>query len=53
VFNTFFGVSWLGLTWLYPAEVTNLRTRIQANALATLVSGMPRASLTGAHTFFR
>ncbi|PWO01221.1 hypothetical protein FA09DRAFT_347673 [Tilletiopsis washingtonensis] len=38
LFNTFFGVSWLGLTWLYPAEVTNLRTRIQANALATLMN---------------
>lgn len=26
---------WLGMTWLYPAEITNLRIRIQANALAT------------------
>lgn len=23
------------MTWLYPAEITNLRTRIQANALST------------------
>lgn len=35
VFNTFFALGWLGMTWLYPAEVTNLRIRIQANALST------------------
>ncbi|KAM3551865.1 hypothetical protein MY1884_007502 [Beauveria asiatica] len=35
VFNTFFAVGWLGMTWLYPAEITNLRIRIQANALST------------------
>lgn len=34
-FNTFFAIGWLGMTWLYPAEVTSLRIRIQANALAT------------------
>jgi len=34
-FNTFFAIGWLGMTWLYPAEVTNLRIRIQANALST------------------
>lgn len=36
VFNTFFAVGWLGMTWLYPAEVTGLRIRIRANALATI-----------------
>jgi sugar porter (SP) family MFS transporter len=35
VFNSFFAIGWLGMTWLYPAEVTNLRIRIQANALST------------------
>ncbi|KAF2718202.1 general substrate transporter [Polychaeton citri CBS 116435] len=35
VFNSFFAIGWLGMTWLYPAEITNLRTRIQANALST------------------
>lgn len=35
VFNTFFALGWLGMTWLYPAEVTGLRIRIQANALST------------------
>ncbi|OAA53333.1 General substrate transporter [Cordyceps fumosorosea ARSEF 2679] len=35
VFNTFFAIGWLGMTWLYPAEMTNLRIRIQANALST------------------
>lgn len=34
-FNTFFALGWLGMTWLYPAEVTNLAIRIQANALST------------------
>jgi hypothetical protein len=35
VFNTFFAIGWLGMTWLSPAEITSLRIRIQANALAT------------------
>ncbi|KAI5458084.1 sugar transporter family protein [Mariannaea sp. PMI_226] len=35
VFNTFFAVGWLGMTWLYPAEITPLRIRAPANALAT------------------
>ncbi|KAJ8116045.1 hypothetical protein OPT61_g2450 [Boeremia exigua] len=34
-FNTFFAIGWLGMAWLYPAEITNLRIRIQANALST------------------
>ncbi|KAI7571240.1 hypothetical protein KC343_g1539 [Hortaea werneckii] len=34
-FNTCFAIGWLGMTWLYPAEITNLRIRIQANALST------------------
>ncbi|KAH5220019.1 hypothetical protein HBI62_141790 [Parastagonospora nodorum] len=34
-FNTFFAIGWLGMTWLYPAEITSLRIRIQANALST------------------
>lgn len=28
--------SWLGMTWLLPAELTNLRTRIHANAVSTI-----------------
>lgn len=35
VFNSFFGIGWLGMTWLLPAELTNLRTRIHANAVST------------------
>ena len=35
VFNTFFAIGWLGMTWLYPAEITPLRTRAPANALST------------------
>ncbi|KAH6629147.1 hypothetical protein C7974DRAFT_310842 [Boeremia exigua] len=34
-FNTFFAIGWLGMSWLYPAEITSLRIRIQANALST------------------
>ncbi|KAI1462393.1 general substrate transporter [Annulohypoxylon moriforme] len=35
IFNTFFAIGWLGMTWLYPAEITTLRTRAPANALST------------------
>ncbi|KAJ5961657.1 hypothetical protein N7501_006598 [Penicillium viridicatum] len=35
VFNTFFAFGWLGMTWLYPAEIVPLRIRAPANALAT------------------
>ncbi|KAI0092609.1 general substrate transporter [Irpex rosettiformis] len=35
VFNSFFAVGWLGMTWLYPAEIVGLRIRAPANALAT------------------
>ena len=35
LFNTFFAVGWLGMTWLYPAEIVPLRIRAPANAVAT------------------
>merc|ERR1712093_614957 len=35
VFNTFFAVGWLGMTWLYPAEIVPLKIRAPANGLAT------------------
>ncbi|OBT81182.1 hypothetical protein VE02_10147 [Pseudogymnoascus sp. 03VT05] len=35
VFNTFFAIGWLGMTWLYPAEIVPLAIRAPANALAT------------------
>lgn len=35
LFNTWFSIGWLGMTWLYPAEVTPLRIRAAANALST------------------
>ncbi|KAF9265000.1 general substrate transporter [Marasmius fiardii PR-910] len=35
VFNTFFAIGWLGMTWLYPAEIVGLRMRGPANALST------------------
>lgn len=35
VFNSFFAVGWLGMTWLYPAEVTPLSIRAPANAIST------------------
>ncbi|ORY97995.1 sugar transporter [Syncephalastrum racemosum] len=34
-FNTFFAIGLLGMTWLYPAEINPLRTRVQSNALST------------------
>ncbi|KDR83872.1 hypothetical protein GALMADRAFT_236332 [Galerina marginata CBS 339.88] len=36
VFNSFFAVGWLGMTWLYPAEIVGLRMRGPANALSTV-----------------
>lgn len=35
VFNSFFAIGWLGMTWLYPAEIVPLKIRAPANALAT------------------
>lgn len=35
LFNTWFSVGWLGMTWLYPAEITPLAIRQPANALST------------------
>jgi len=35
VFNTFFAIGWLGMTWLYPAEIVPLRIRAPANGLST------------------
>lgn len=35
VFNTFFAIGWLGMTWLYPSEIVALRIRAPANALST------------------
>jgi len=35
LFNTFFAIGWLGMTWLYPAEIVPLGIRARANALST------------------
>ncbi|KAI9799727.1 MAG: hypothetical protein M1833_003846 [Piccolia ochrophora] len=35
IFNSFFALGWLGTTWLYPAEVTPIRIRAEANGLST------------------
>nr|SIP56038.1 putative Sugar Porter [Yarrowia yakushimensis] len=35
VFNSFFAIGWLGMSWLYPAEITSLEVRAPANGLAT------------------
>ena len=34
-FNSFFAIGWLGMTWLYPAEIVPLRIRAPANAVST------------------
>ncbi|EGW33885.1 uncharacterized protein SPAPADRAFT_59267 [Spathaspora passalidarum NRRL Y-27907] len=34
-FNTFFAIGWLGMTWLYPAEITPLNIRAASNGLST------------------
>jgi len=33
MFNTFFAVGWLVMTWLHPAEIVPLQIRAPANAL--------------------
>lgn len=35
VFNSFFAIGWLGIAWLYPAEITPLNIRAAANGLST------------------
>ncbi|KAH9827709.1 general substrate transporter [Teratosphaeria destructans] len=35
VYDSFFAIGWLGVTWLYPAEVTPIRTRAEAAGFAT------------------
>lgn len=34
-FIAFFGATWLSLPWLYPAEISPIKTRAKANALST------------------
>lgn len=34
-FNTMFAFGWLGMTWLYPPEITPIRIRAPASAIAT------------------
>jgi sugar porter (SP) family MFS transporter len=34
-FNTCFAFGWLGMTWLYPPEITPIRIRAPASAIAT------------------
>lgn len=34
-FNTMFAFGWLGMTWLYPPEITSIRIRAPASAIAT------------------
>lgn len=34
-FNTCFAIGWLGMTWLYPAEIVPLRIRAPANGIST------------------
>ncbi|CAK1357095.1 unnamed protein product [Cercospora beticola] len=35
IFNTFFAIGWLGMTWLYPSEIVPLRIRAPSSALST------------------
>jgi hypothetical protein len=34
-FNTFFAIGWLGIPWLYPAEIVPLNVRARANGFST------------------
>lgn len=35
VFNSFFAIGWLGMTWLYPAEITSLEVRAPVSGIST------------------
>lgn len=35
VYDTFFALGWLGVTWLYPAEITPIRIRAETNGFST------------------
>ncbi|KAG0152602.1 hypothetical protein CROQUDRAFT_650047 [Cronartium quercuum f. sp. fusiforme G11] len=35
VFNSFFAIGWLGMTWLYPAEIAPLDVRAASNGIST------------------
>lgn len=35
LFNTWFAWGWLGMTWLYPPEITPIRIRAPASAIST------------------
>ncbi|ROW10272.1 hypothetical protein VMCG_01923 [Cytospora schulzeri] len=61
VFNSFFAIGWLGMTWLYPAEITPLAIRAPANAISTTANWIfnflvvmitpPAFSSIGYHTY--
>lgn len=40
IFNTFFAIGWLGMTWLYPAEITPLSIRAASNGVSTASNWM-------------
>ena len=35
LFNTWFAFGWLGMTWLYPPEISSIRIRASASSIAT------------------
>lgn len=43
LFNTWFSIGWLGLTWLYPAEITPLRIRAVSGMTTSLISARQRS----------
>lgn len=51
IFNTFFAIGWLGMTWLYPSEIVPLRIRAPSSALSTSANWYdhPRPMLPSSH----
>lgn len=45
LFNSWFSVGWLGMTWLYPAEITPLRIRAVSPAFKSHLRYMIQADL--------
>lgn len=38
IYDTFFAIGWLGIGWLYPAEVTTIRTRAETAGFSTVTN---------------
>ena len=47
VYDTAFAIGWLGVTWLYPAEITPIRIRTETNGFSTCSNWYVESSAHG------